>query len=149
MRGVLTVLISVAAFASSVAVAAVRADAAPEAARGASARHVPSSRPGQPTPGPSRPGATGGAPSTALRATTRAHDALRERMLQLTHRPASTAAVAARSGADVRSVNRTGPVAGIGTRSAYHPMPGRGALGGPTSSRSAVKGLSGVQRRPL
>jgi hypothetical protein len=131
MRGALLLLISVAAFASSAAAGEVGADTSREAARTAPTRNVPSPGHGQPI--------------AALR---EAHAALRQRMLGQIHRPAIGASVPIRSAANIRSVIQTRPSMGGGRQAAFRPLPGQGALGGPTIMRSAVKGVSGVRQRP-
>jgi hypothetical protein len=133
MRRALMLLISLAVFGSTAALGAVPADAARDAARSAHDRNVQSARRGQPEPG----------------TTSQAHAALRERMLGLMHRPATVAAVPARRAATVRSAIHTGLGTG-GTRPVgYRAVPGHGALGGPTLTRSSAKVRSGVPRRPL
>jgi hypothetical protein len=131
MRGALLLLMSVAAFASTAAAGAVSADSSREAARTAPARNVPS-------PGQGRP----------IAALGEAHAALRQRMLGQIHRPTIAASVPIRNAANIRSVIQTRTGMGGGRQAAYRPLPGHGALGGPTIIRSAVKGVSGARQRP-
>jgi hypothetical protein len=148
MRGALILSISLAVFVSSAAVGAVSADAAREAARGAPARNGPSPRQGQAPAAQRRPGGAGGPLSAKSGATSQAHAALRQRMLGQIQRPATAASAPIRSAANVRPVTRLGPGVGGGRPGTYRPLPGHGALGGPTTIRPAAKGVSGVRQRP-
>src|ERR1700735_5688742 len=147
MRGALLLLISVAALASTAAAGAVSADTSREAARMAPARNVPSPGQGRPMAALRRAGEAGGPRSPKSSATSQAHAALRQRMLGQINRPAIAASVPIRSAAKMRSVSQSRPGMGGGRPSAYRPLPGHGALGGPTIMRSAVKGVSGFRQR--
>jgi hypothetical protein len=148
MRVALILSISLAALVSSAALGAVRADTAREAVGRAPARNMQSPRQGQPTAALRGPGGTGGSQSAKSGATSQAHAALRQRMLGQIHRPAIAAPVPGRTAANVRSMGRSGFGAGGSRQAVYHSLPGHGALGGPTITRSTAKGLSGVRQRP-
>src|SRR5580698_1195052 len=135
VRRALILSISLAAFISS-------------SATGAGGRSVPAPRQRPPIAALKRPGGAGGPLSAQSNATYRAHAALRQSMLRQIRPPAFAAPAPIRSAANVRALNRAGPGGSGGHRGAYHPMPGHGALGGPTIIRAATKGLSGVRQLP-
>ena len=135
MRAEFIVLITLAAFGATSAVGADSTDAIQETLHTAAVRNVPSLRPGSQKP--SQAGKS------------QVHAVLRQRMLGLMHRPARTTPGPARSAVSTRVGIHTNAGPGGSRQGAYHPTPWRGALGGPTLTRSVAKGRSGAQRPPL